>query len=200
MSLQNVLIDELRDLYSAENQLVKALPKMAKAAGGAELQNLFTTHLEETKGHVERLKQVFEQLGKKATGEHCKGMEGLIEEGKDAMEKDEEGATKDVGLIGAALRVEHYEIAGYTAAIGIARTLGNTEVVSMLTETLNEEESASKKVLAQAKPTLAESVSQGDEEEDDDAKPKTAKEKASDRKSKQDEVAARPGLRQARSR
>jgi ferritin-like metal-binding protein YciE len=196
MSLQNVLIDELRDLYSAENQLVKALPKMAKAAVSPELKSLFTTHLEETKGHVERLKQAFEYLGKKATGEHCNGMEGLIEEGKDAIEKDEEGATKDVCLIGAALRVEHYEIAGYTAVIAIAKTLGHKEVVGLLTETLAEEQEAGKKVLAQGKPTLVESKSQGDEEEDDDAKPKSAKEKESDRKSKKDEAAARPGLNQ----
>jgi ferritin-like metal-binding protein YciE len=199
MSLQNVLIDELRDLYSAENQLVKALPKMAKAAVSVELKNLFTTHLEETKGHVERLKQVFEHLGKKATGEHCNGMEGLIEEGEDAIEKDEEGATKDVCLAGAALRVEHYEIAGYTAAIGIAKTLGHREVVALLTENLAEEQQAGKKVLAQSKISLAESKSQGDEEEDDDAKPKSAKEKESDRKSKQDEAAAKPGLKDRRA-
>ena len=194
MSLQNVLIDELRDLYSAENQLVKALPKMAKAASSPELKNLFTTHLEETKGQVERLKQVFEQLGKKATGEHCNGMVGLIVEGKDAIEKDEEGATKDVCLIGAALRVEHYEIAGYTAAIAIAGTLGENEVVTLLTDNLNEEKEAGKKVLAQSKPSLAESMSQGDETEDDDAKPKTAKDKESDLKSRRDEVAARKSM------
>ena len=195
MSLENVLVDELRDLYSAENQLVKALPKMAKGSVSAELKDLFTSHLEETKGQVERLKQVFEHLGKKATGEHCNGMEGLIEEGQDAIEKDEEGATKDVCLLGAALRVEHYEIAGYTAAIAIAKTLGEDEVVALLTENLNEEETAAKKVMAQSKPTLAQSASQGDEEDDDDAKPKTAKEKESDRKSKQDQAAAAPGLR-----
>lgn len=197
MSLENVLIDEMRDLYSAENQLVKALPKMAKAAVNPELKNLFTTHLEETKGHVERLKQAFEHLGKKATGQHCNGMEGLIEEGKDAIEKDEEGATKDICLLGAALRVEHYEIAGYTATIAIAKTLGQPEVANLLTETLREEEAASNKVLAQSKPTLSESASQGDEEEDDDAAPKTAKEKESARKSKQDEAGARPGMKQA---
>jgi ferritin-like metal-binding protein YciE len=194
MSLQKVLIDELRDLYSAENQLVKALPKMAKAAVSTDLKDLFTTHLEETKGHVERLKQAFDYLGKKATGEHCNGMEGLIEEGKDAIEKDEEGATKDVCLLGAALRVEHYEMAGYTSAIAIAKTLGHKEVVGLLTETLTEEQNAGKKVLAQSKPTLTESKGQGGAEEDDDAKPKSAKERESERKSKQDEAAAKPGL------
>jgi ferritin-like metal-binding protein YciE len=197
MSLENVLIDELRDLYSAENQLVKALPKMAKAAVNPELKSLFTTHLEETKGQVARLKQVFEHLGKKATGEHCNGMEGLIEEGQDAIEKDEEGATKDVCLLGAALRVEHYEIAGYTAAIAIAKALGEDEVVELLTETLNEEQSASEKVLAQAEPTLEESASQDDEEEDDDEEPETAKEKESDKKSKQDEAAAKTSTKSA---
>ncbi|MDQ2832554.1 MAG: ferritin-like domain-containing protein [Acidobacteriota bacterium] len=196
MSLENVLIDEMRDLYSAENQLVKALPKMAKAAVNPELKNMFTTHLEETKGHVERLKQGFERLGKKATGQHCNGMEGLIEEGKDAIEKDEEGATKDVCLLGAALRVEHYEIAGYTSTIAIAKALGEAEIVSLLTETLREEEATSNKVLAQSKPTLSESASQGDEEEDDDAAPKTAKEKESDKKSKQDEAGARTATKQ----
>ncbi len=193
MSLQNVLIDELRDLYSAENQLVKALPKMAKAAVDPELKNIFTSHLEETKGHVERLKQVFEHIGKKATGQHCSGMEGVIEEGKEAIEKDEEGATKDVCLIGAALRVEHYEIAGYTAAIAIAKALGHKEAVMLLTETLGEEQNAGKKVLAQSKPALAQAKSQGEEDEED-AKPKNAKEKQSDRKSQQDEAAAAPDL------
>lgn len=195
MSLREVLIDELRDLYSAENQLVKALPKMAKAAKSPELKMLFTAHLEETKGQVERLKQALEHLGKKATGQHCNGMEGLVEEGKEAMEKDEEGATKDVCLTGAALRVEHYEIAGYTASIAIAKTLGERNVVALLTESLKEEELAAKKVLAQAKPLLAESAAQGEDRGDADSKPKSAKEKESDRKSKKDEAAAAPGLK-----
>ena len=194
MSLENVLIDELRDLYSAENQLVKALPKMAKAANSPDLKNIFTTHLEETKGQVERLKQVFEHLGKKATGQHCSGMEGVIEEGKEAIEKDEDGATKDVCLIGAALRVEHYEIAGYTAAIAIAKALGHKEAVALLTETLNEEQNAGKKVLAQSKPSLAEAKSEGMEDEED-TKPKSAKEKDSDRKSQQDEAEAAGDLK-----
>jgi ferritin-like metal-binding protein YciE len=160
MSLNDVLIDELRDLYSAENQLVKALPKVAKAAQSEELKTIFTEHLEQTKGHVERLKQVFETLGKKATGEHCNGMEGLIEEAKEAIEKDEEGANKDACLIGAAARVEHYEIAAYTVTIAIAKTLGETEVVSILTETLNEEKTASKLVMDASKAILKEAASQ----------------------------------------
>jgi len=165
MSLRDVLVDELRDLYSAENQLVKALPKMAKGAANEDLKELISTHLEETKGQVERLKQIFEQLEEKPTGEHCKGMEGLVEEGKEHLEKDEEDALKDVGILGAALRVEHYEIAGYTASIAIARELGEDEIVSLLTETLTEEQQASEKLLGQAEPLFAEANNAEAEEE-----------------------------------
>jgi ferritin-like metal-binding protein YciE len=168
MSLESVLVDELKDLYNAENQLVKALPKMAKGASSPELKELFTEHLEETKGQVERLKQIFELLGQRPTGKVCKGMQGLVEEGKEQLESDEEGATKDVCIAGAALRVEHYEIAGYTAAIAIARTLGQEEIVELLTENLNEEEEASRKVQEQAEPLLEEASSEGGEEEGDE--------------------------------
>ena len=195
MSLQDVLIEELRDLYSAENQLVKALPKMAKATKTAELKNLFTTHLEETKGQVERLKQAFQIIGKKPTGQHCEGMEGVVKEGKEAIESDEEGPVKDVELIGAALRVEHYEIAGYTAAIAIAKALGQKEIATLLSETLKEETAASKKLLTESKPALkgASSEEDADEEEEDD-EPKTPKEAESKAKSEQDEAEAAPEL------
>src|SRR5271154_2762485 len=136
MSLQEVFIEELRDLYSAENQLVKALPRMAKAASTPELKTLITEHLDETRSQVERLKQVFQQLSKKPTGQHCNGMEGLITEGKEAIESREEGAPKDIHLIGAALRIEHYEIAGYTAVINIAKALGQKDITALLKETL----------------------------------------------------------------
>lgn len=165
MSLESVLVDELKDLYNAENQLVKALPKMAKGASSPELKELFTEHLEETKGQVERLKQIFEMLGQKPTGKVCKAMQGLVEEGKEQLENDEEGATKDVCIAGAALRVEHYEIAGYTAAIAIAEALGHDEIVELLTENLNEEEEAGRKVQEQTEPLLEEASSEGEEEE-----------------------------------
>lgn len=169
MSLRDVLVDELRDLYSAENQLVKALPKMAKGATNEDLKDLITSHLEETKGQVERLKQVFEKLEEKPTGEHCKGMEVLVAEGAEHLEKDEEDALKDIALMGAALRVEHYEIAGYTASIAIARELGEEEIVSLLTETLNEEQQATEKLLSQAEPLFAEAGDgEADEESDED--------------------------------
>ena len=161
MSLREVLIDELRDLYSAENQLVKSLPKAAKGAESAELKQIFIQHLEETKGQVERLKQSFEILGKKPTGKHCSGMEGAIEEVKEALEEDEEGALFDAGLMGAAVRVEHYEIAGYSAAILIATTLGQTEIVGLLKQTLAEEQNAAKLVITAAKGILKEALRPG---------------------------------------
>jgi ferritin-like metal-binding protein YciE len=191
MALIEVLIDELRDMYSAENQLVKALPKLAQGANNKELASLFTTHLEETKGQVGRLQQVFEILDEKPTGEHCNGMEGVIEEGADALEKDEEGASFDAGLVGAALRTEHYEIAGYTATIEMAKVLGLTDVVGLLTENLNEELNASKKILAAGQPILNESASEPEQEK----KPKSGKEKYSEKKSKEEEKKAAPDIK-----
>ena len=196
MPLKDVLVDELRDMYSAENQLVKALPKLAKGANNAKLKELFTAHLEETKGQVERLKEVFAHLEEKPTGEHCDGMEGIVEEGKSALEKDEEGASFDCGLIGAALRTEHYEIAAYQATISMAKTLGMQDVIDLLTETLNEELAAAAKITEAAKPILLES---SEEPEQGKKKPKSAKEKYSAQKSREDEKAAAPGLRKRAS-
>ncbi|HEY0795925.1 MAG TPA: ferritin-like domain-containing protein [Acidisarcina sp.] len=191
MALKDVLIDELRDMYSAENQLVKALPKLAKGAKDKTLKQLFKDHLEETKGQVARLKEAFQVLGEKPTGQHCNGMEGVIEEGADALAKDEEGASFDSGLIGAALRTEHYEIAGYQAAIAMSKTLGEREVVSLLTENLNEELLAAKKITAAAQPILKQSASEPEKA----GKSKSAKEKYSDKKSKEDEKKAAPDLK-----
>ena len=192
MALKEVLIDELRDLYSAENQLIKALPKLAKGAKDQTLKTLFTDHLEETKGQIERLKMVFQNLGEKPTGQHCNGVEGVIEEGADALEKDEEGPSFDAGIVGAALRTEHYEIAGYEASISMAKTLGLNEVASMLHENLAEELTAAKKITAAAQPILKAAASQPEEAE---KKPKTGKEKYSDKKSKEDEKKAAPDLK-----
>jgi len=133
MSLKEVLVDELKDLYSAESQLVKALPKIVKACEDEELGESINQHLEETKGHVERLQRIFQQLGEKPTGKHCKGMEGLLEEGKEVIEEGEEAPFGDLMITGAASRVEHYEIAGYTSVIEIARGLGEDEIVDLLT-------------------------------------------------------------------
>jgi ferritin-like metal-binding protein YciE len=195
MALMDVLLDEMRDLYSAENQLVKALPKMAKGAVDPSVKSLIKNHLEETKGQVLRLRQAFEILGKKPTGQHCNGMEGLIEEGSDALEKDEVGANMDLGICGAASRVEHYEIAGYTTAIGLAKGLGQGQVVSLLSANLNEEIAAAKAIFAGTKPLLKAALSQGDPtENEEEKKPKTGKEKYSEKKSKQDEKEASPSI------
>src|SRR6202044_3940277 len=133
-----------------------------------------TEHLAETKGQVERLKQVFTILGEKPTGEHCNGMEGVIEEGADALEKEEEGPSFDAGIIGAALRTEHYEIAGYTAAIDMANTLGLSDISGLLTESLNEEFSAAEKIRSAAEPIFKESSGQPEEKK---KAPKSGKEK-----------------------
>lgn len=190
MALKEVLLDELRDMYSAENQLVKALPKLAKGAKNPKLKQLFTSHLEETKGHVERLKKVFGELGEKPTGQHCSGMEGVVEEGKDALEKDAKGASFDTGLIGAALRTEHYEIAGYEACIAMATTLGLTKAVRLLNSNLKEELAAAKKITAAAGPILKQSA----EEPEEPKKPKSGKEKYSAQKSREDEAKAQTEL------
>ena len=145
-SLRDLLIDELSDLYSAEKQLVTALPKMAKAASNESLKTAFKDHLEETKGQVERLDQIFEQLEEKPKRKKCKAMEGLLEEGKEIMEKDGLPEVKDVALIGAAQKVEHYEIAGYGTARTLAETLSLPEVADLLQQTLDEEGMADKKL------------------------------------------------------
>jgi ferritin-like metal-binding protein YciE len=138
-TLEDLLLHELKDLYSAENQLVKALPKMAKAASNAELKAAFEEHLEQTVGQVERLDQIAEKLGKKLTGHKCKAMEGLIEEGSELISEDAAESVRDAGLIGAAQRVEHYEIAGYGTARTFAELLGHSEIAELLEETLDEE-------------------------------------------------------------
>ncbi len=188
MALMDVLLDEMRDLYSAENQLVKALPKMAKGAVDPSVKSLIKNHLEETKGQVLRLREAFTILGKKPTGQHCNGM---IEEGQDALEKDEEGANKDLGICGASSRVEHYEIAGYTTAIGLAKALGQREVVNLLNQNLAEEVAAAKAIFAGTKPLLRAALAQGDPtENEEEKKPKSGKEKYSEKKSKDDEKEA----------
>ena len=144
--LRELYIDELKDLYNAENQLVKALPKMAKAASSDELRQGFEEHLEQTKGQVQRLDQIFQKLGESPKGKKCKGMEGLVEEGSEVIEEDFEGAVKDAALIGAAQRVEHYEIAGYGTVRSMAETLGEDGHVSLLEETLKEEKETDEKL------------------------------------------------------
>jgi ferritin-like metal-binding protein YciE len=145
-SLRELYIDELRDLYNAETQLVKALPKMAKAAANDQLREAFEEHLRETTEHVSRLEQIFEQLGEKASGKKCLGMEGLVKEGAETMKEDYEENVKDAAIIGAAQRVEHYEMAGYGTVRTFAERLGESEHVALLEQTLEEEKNADQKL------------------------------------------------------
>jgi len=173
--LKELYIDELKDLYSAETQLVKALPKMAKSAASDELRQGFEEHLEQTKGHVQRLEQIFQALGESPKGKKCKGMEGLIAEGSEVAEQDYEGNILDAALIGAAQRVEHYEIAGYGTVRAMAEVLGEDEHVSLLTETLDEEKETDEKLteLAQEANTVGtpeEEEATGNQGDDADAK------------------------------
>ena len=149
--LKELYVDELRDLYSAENQLVKALPKMAKAADSDELRQGFEEHLEQTKGQVQRLETIFMSLNESPKGKKCMGMEGLVKEGGEVMKEGFEGALMDAALIGSAQRVEHYEIAAYGTACEFAQILGESEHASLLNETLQEEKETDEKLTELAK-------------------------------------------------
>ena len=145
-SMEDLFLDELKDLYSAEKQITKALPKLAKAATSSELRDAFESHLEETRGHVERLEKAFELLGKPSRGKTCHGMQGVLEEGSEVLEDTEKGDVRDAALISAAQRVEHYEIAAYGCVREYATLLGQNKIADLLGETLNEEKAADKKL------------------------------------------------------
>jgi ferritin-like metal-binding protein YciE len=145
-NLHELFIDEIRDLYNAEKQLTKALPKMAKNASSDDLRMAFEAHLEETRGQIERLERVFELLEEKARGKHCAGMAGIIEEASDLLEQEEAGAVLDAGLVAGAQRAEHYEMAAYGSVIAWANVMGHTEVAELLEETLEEEKAADAKL------------------------------------------------------
>jgi ferritin-like metal-binding protein YciE len=171
MSLQESLLDEIRDLYHAEKQLVKALPKMAKAASHEDLREAFEAHFEETREQVTRLEEVFAAMGKKASAKPCHGMMGIIEESSEKMQELESGAVLDAVLIAGAQRVEHYEIGSYGTAAAWARLLGLTDVVSLLEQTLEEEKAADKKLTALAEQEVnldAASEEEGEEEEEEE--------------------------------
>jgi ferritin-like metal-binding protein YciE len=163
------MVDELKDLYSAENQLLKALPKMAKKASSSQLKEAFTGHLKETEGHVKRLQQIGKILDIDLGGKKCHAMEGLVEEGGEVLEEDGPPAVIDSALIGAARRVEHYEMAAYCFTRGMADQLGNDRVAKLLEETTDEEEAADDKLKAIAQDEVfAEAAEAGDAEEGDD--------------------------------
>lgn len=158
-TLEKLFIDELKDLYSAENQITKALPKIAKAATTPELKEALQNHLEETKGQIDRLNKIGEILGRSLKGKTCDGMKGVLTEGSSVLEEVEEGNVRDAGIISAAQRVEHYEMAGYGAVREYAKLLGMEDVVALLEETLEEEKAADKKLSSISKSVNSEALS-----------------------------------------
>lgn len=172
--LRDVMVDLVKDLYHAEKQLVSALPKMAKAAASEQLRTAFEEHLEETRGHVERLEQVFAALEIKPSAKMCHGMKGLVEEGKEVIEERREGhpAAIDAALIAAAQKVEHYEITAYGTLATFADTLGLKDVGNLLKQTLDEEEAADKKLTGLAKGSVNGMAAGASEEEEQTPAPK----------------------------
>jgi ferritin-like metal-binding protein YciE len=185
-TLHDAFIDELRDTYDAEKQLTKALPKLAKAASSSELRNAFEKHLEETRGHVTRLEQVFESIDEPAKGKHCEGIAGIVEEGKSIMEEDFEDSTMDACLVAAGQRAEHYEMAAYGTLVAWARAMGHVEAADLLQQTLEEEKAADKKLTALAEDGInhdaAELAHQNDEEDEEDEEQATRRPAARSRR------------------
>jgi ferritin-like metal-binding protein YciE len=159
-TMDDLLLDELKDLYDAEKQLTKALPKMAKASTSEELRAAFEEHLQQTQGHVERLEEVFEQLGQKSSGKKCAAMSGLIKEGEDVASDTDDNSVRDAGLIAAAQKVEHYEISGYGSVRAHARMLGHEQAVRLLGETLDEEKQTDQRLNSLAESMINEQAAQ----------------------------------------
>jgi ferritin-like metal-binding protein YciE len=189
-TLHDAFIDELRDAYDAEKQLTKALPKLAKAAASDELREAFESHLEETRGHVERLEQVFASLDEKVRGKHCDGIAGIIEEGKSVMDQDFDEQAMDACLIAAGQRAEHYEMAAYGTLIAWATAMGHTEAAELLQETLDEEKAADEKLTTLAEGGINEAAAaiahpgaddEADADEEAEEKPAPAKRMAAGR-------------------
>lgn len=182
-SLKDLYIDELKDLYNAENQLLKALPKMAKKASTPELKQAFTDHLAETEGHVERLEEIFNALDEKPTGKTCKAMKGLVEEGKEVIDEDGNASVLDAALIGAAQRVEHYEMAGYGVVRTLASVLGEDDAVDLLQQTLDEEGAADKKLTEIAEEIVNVDAESSEDDEEEEA-PRRGQKKAAKKASR----------------
>jgi len=174
-TLHDAFLDELRDAYDAEKQLTKALPKLAKASRSPKLRAAFEAHVEVTRGHVDRLEQVFASLDEKVRGKHCDGIAGIIDEGKAIMEEDFDEATMDACLIAAGQRTEHYEIAAYGTLVAWARDMGHADAEALLKETLDEEKAADKKLTSIAESGInqdaADSAHPANEQDEDDATP-----------------------------
>jgi ferritin-like metal-binding protein YciE len=169
-SLRDLYLEQLQDLYNAEQQLIKALPKMAKAASSDELRTAIEDHLEETRTQAERIETICEKMGKKASGKKCKAMEGLIKEGSETLDEDMEDELMDAAIIADAQRVEHYEIAGYGCVHAYATKLGDEEAADLLAQTLEEEKAADKKLNDIAEELNFEISGEDEEEEDEEMK------------------------------
>src|SRR5687767_4665576 len=191
-NLREALVEEIRDIYNAEKQLVKALPKMAKGAESDELREAFEKHLGETEGQVTRLERVFELLDEKPRGKHCAGMAGIVEEGSEKLQEDMEGSVLDACLIASAQKVEHYEISAYGSAIAWAEALGLNEVVEVLNETLEEEKAADEKLSALAESGINQAATAGESEDGEDMEDEDEEEetRASSRKQEQPQASA----------
>jgi ferritin-like metal-binding protein YciE len=168
-TLHDAFIDELRDAYDAEKQLLKALPKMAKAASSPELQQAFLTHRDETQGQIQRLEEVFAGLDEKVRGKHCDGIAGIIEEGKSAMEEDFDEATMDAALIASGQRAEHYEMAAYGTLVAWAKAMGHTEAADLLQQILDEEKATDEKLSQLAEGGINQEAASGAHGEEEDA-------------------------------
>jgi ferritin-like metal-binding protein YciE len=168
-TLHDAFIDELRDVYDAEKQLTKALPKMAKAASSAELQTAFEEHLEETRAQIERLEQIFATLDEKVRGKHCDGIAGIIEEGKAVMQEDFDETTMDACLIASGQRAEHYEMAAYGTLVAWAQAMGHTEAAGLLQQTLEEEKAADQKLTGLAESGINQNAADLAHPEEEDA-------------------------------
>lgn len=170
-SLQELYVDELKDLYDAENQIIKALPKMIDAASSEELQNALNEHLEVTREQAKRIEQIFQNMGEKLKAEKCKGMEGVIKEGAEILSEDMDENVKDAAIISAAQRVEHYEMAGYGTVRTWANLLGESEAEELLQETLDEEKEADEKLNQLAEQINVQAEAGADEEEEPEVRP-----------------------------
>jgi ferritin-like metal-binding protein YciE len=166
-NLHDAFLDELRDAYDAEKQLLKALPKLAKRSSSDGLRQAFESHLEETQGQVKKLEQVFASLDEKVRGKHCDGIAGIIEEGKSVMEEDFDDQTMDACLIAAGQRAEHYEMAAYGTLVAWARSMGHEEAAVLLEQILEQEKSADEKLTRLAEGGINETAASSDESDDD---------------------------------
>ncbi len=168
MPLHDLFLDELRDLYDAEKQLTKALPKLAKGSASSDLRSAIESHLEQTRGHVDRLERAFQLLDERARGTHCAGIAGIIEEGSDLLAEDLDDRVMDAGIIAGAQRAEHYEMAAYGSVIAWAKAMGHDEVASLLAETLAEEKAADATLTELAEGGINDAAASGESETEED--------------------------------